>query len=103
MTERVHECCAVCQFFIEHVREGRGGNWMRQNAGCCRRRAPERTGYDNNLHQAEQAWWPYVLASNWCGEFQVRPECKSAVIPGPDRSYLEPLGRPVEDEDDEVA
>ena len=61
------ECCAKCKFMLEAKIEFPRG--LKRSE--CRRHAPvpQRVGKEVAVVGAQ---WPHVLASDWCGEFQLR-------------------------------
>ena len=74
MSERL---CFDCVFFAP---EGRMCNdlkeedWDEGIGGTCRRHCPVAIEPDEDDRVVNYAYWPIVLAGDWCGEFEPRAE-----------------------------
>jgi hypothetical protein len=55
LADQANPNCGRCRFFYE---------FAERQAGSCHRRAPV----------VGNEAWPFVIAGNWCGEFEPRPE-----------------------------
>lgn len=59
------QTCLDCRFFI---------SYGTQLSGECHRHAPGIIRRPDSQQVKNQAVWPYVLTSDWCGEFVQHPE-----------------------------
>jgi hypothetical protein len=51
--------------------------------GTCRRRAPIPTNLSTIDGDDVEAWWPFVLPTEWCGEFEI----DGSTVPNQTRSF----------------
>ena len=68
--------CFDCVYFVpEGMRQNdlSPDDWKEGIAGDCRRHCPIAGEPTDDDHHVNYAYWPIVLASDWCGEFQQKP------------------------------
>lgn len=65
--------CETCRFYLGAREEsGESGQWRSVPYGQCKRVPPRAS-----TNRREFAFWPKVLADDWCGEYKTKAEAET--------------------------